>query len=192
MNKTNEIMEKIIEVVDNFNDYSKSDLEIFRSFMWETYRNVDSELKRRETEKIFSGIINKYIKYYHGKNRYSIMYVRYADLSQHEEIGETQKYIRLTGVGFKCHVNSPYWDDNYTEFATDFEIKVPASVYYEANKYRIEHPNLDEDDFSYWNDRIDEITEEEFINEYKQLTDNSYKTFIKFCEKIKEELNSDE
>ena len=185
------IIDRTIEVTDNLNDFSKDDLEMFSTFLWEAYRNINSELKKRETEKVFSGIINKYIKYHWSEHQYAIMFVRYADLSQIKELGDTQKYIRLKGVGFKSHTNCPYWDDNYVEFDTDFELKVSASAYYEANKYRVEHPNIKKTDYNYWNDRIDEITEEDFINEYNTMSDNSTKTFEYFCKKIKEELNSE-
>ena len=113
-----------------------------------------------------------------------------TELSQIKELGDTQKYIRFRGVGFRSHTDNPYYDDNYVEFDTDFEIKIPETSYYRAYNYRKEHQNLQPSDYGYWNDRLDEITEEEFNSEYYKMIEGSTKTFEFFSKKIKEELNS--
>ena len=183
-------MNKTINIVNNLGDYARDELENFKLFLLETVKNIDNELKTRETEKIFKSVLNKYIKFHWSENQYTVMFVRYAELSQIKELGDSQKYIRFRGVGFKSHTNSPYYDDNYVEFDTDFEIKIPASAYYESHKYRVEHHDLQPSDYDYWNNRLDEITENEFNSEFHKMVESSTKTFEFFSKKIKEELNS--
>lgn len=183
-------MNKTIHIVNNLGDYTKDELENFKLFLLETVKNIDNELKTRETERMFKGVLNKYIKFHWSENKYTVMFVRYAELSQMKEFGETQKYIRFKGVGFRSHTDSPYYDDNYVEFDTNFELKIPASSYYEAHKYRVEHQDLQTSDYDYWNNRLDEIAENEFNSEYHKMVEGSTKTFEFFSKKIKEELNS--
>lgn len=183
-------MNKTIEVTDSLSDFSKNDLEMCKTFLQEAARNIDSEIRNRETERMFKSVLNKYIKFHWSENQYAVMFVRYAELSQIKEPGDSQKYIRFRGVGFRSHTESPYYDDNYIEFDTDFELKIPASSYYEAHKYRKEHQDLQPSDYDYWNNRLDEITEDEFNSEYHKMVESSTKTFEFFSKKIKEELNS--
>lgn len=163
---------------------------MLKTFLWEAARNIDSEIRNRETERMFKSVLNKYIKFYWSEGQYAVIFVRYAELSQMKEFGDSQKYIRFRGVGFRSHTDSPYYDDNYVEFDTDFEFKIPASSYYEAYKYRKEHKDLQTSDYGYWNNRLNEITEDEFNSEYHKMVEGSTKTFKFFSKKIKEELNS--